>query len=293
MTSKIFKGSMICFILLLSVLFPVFSIPGVQAYISDFSGEYVYYRDKTFKSDSIVGFLYYDDTTYAARYYAAADKATKTPERDVTIYVSINPDKEHFELTGERIVGATESFEDTEVINYLHDLLYEFTERRKKQDVVSVDAVKSQQTFDQFGGFVTITYNALIPIFNIQSISSADSTKMFDVITTGILTSSADRSFTDFKGAGSEVKDKVRKFKKKNAKSFTAEFENQTVKLDTQWTPSMDNLWLMGDTALLTMNTITVPDAYKDCPEQFHARLLRRLLFFVAKAECYCIERKR
>ncbi|MCR5763418.1 MAG: hypothetical protein K6G00_08565 [Treponema sp.] len=277
MTYKLIKGSLLSFLLSLTILIPSFAVPGVQYYISDFSGEYVYYSDKTFKTDSIVGFLYYDDTTYAARYYSAADNNAKSPERDITIYVNINPEKTHLELTGERIVGATDTFEDTQVVNYLHDLLYEFTECRQKQQINSCEPVQSQQTFDQFGGFVTITYNSLIPIFNIQSIASADKTKIFDVLTTGILTSSSDASFTNFKGVNSDIKDKARKFKKKRAKALTVEFEGQKIKIDSQWSQSMENLWLLGDSALLTINTVSVPEAYKNSKEQFHDVLLRKL----------------
>lgn len=277
MTSKIIKAGLLSLILPLVVLFPAFSVPGVHYYTPDFSGEYVYYSDKTFKSDSIIGFLYYDDTTYAARYYSAANSKNKSPERDITIYVNIKPESRHFELTGERIVGSTDTFEDTEVVNYLHDLLYEFTERRQKQEITSCELVKSQETFDQFGGFVTVTYNTLIPIFNIQSIASADSTKMIDILTTGILTSSSDTSFTDFKTVKSDVSDKSRKFKKKSAKAFTVDFEGQKITIDDQWSQSMENLWLLGDSALLTMNTIEVPDIYKDYSEQYHALLLKKL----------------
>ena len=278
MTSKIIKAGILGLTLLISAIVPAFSVPGVQYYISDFSGEYVYYSDKTFKSDSIVGFLYYDDNTYAARYYSAADSKTQTPERDITIYININPEKQHLELIGERIVGSTDSFEDTQVVNYLHDLLYEFTERRQKQELNSCEPVKSTQDFEQFGGFVTITYNALIPIFNIQSITTADTNKIFDVLTTGILTSSTDKSFTSFKGSRDIPSKKAHgKLNKKGVKAFTAEFEGQKIKIDDQWTKSMDNLWLLGNAALLTLNTITVPDAYKDSQEYFHALLLRKL----------------
>lgn len=277
MTSLKIKGGILCLLISLSISFNAFAIPGVQYYTPDFSGEYVYYKDSSFKTDSIVGFLYYDDTTYAARYYSAADNKTKSPERDITIYVNINPQNNHLELTGERVVGSTDNIEDTEVVNYLHDLLYEFTARRQKQNIDSYAEIKSKQNFDQFGGFVTMTFSTLIPIFNIQSIATADGTKIFDTITTGILTSSADSSFTSFKGVKGELKDKDRKFKKKGAKALNVEFEGQKVTIDSLWSKSMDNLWLLGDSALLTLNTISVPDFYKESEEQFHALLLRKL----------------
>ena len=48
------------------------ALPCVAQYIPDSSGEYVYYEDKSFKNETFVGFLYFNDTTYAARNYSPA-----------------------------------------------------------------------------------------------------------------------------------------------------------------------------------------------------------------------------
>ena len=40
----------------------VFAVPGVESFIPDSSGEYVYYRDYSFERESYVGVLYYDDS---------------------------------------------------------------------------------------------------------------------------------------------------------------------------------------------------------------------------------------
>ena len=138
---------------------------------------------KTLKSFILVSlFLSVSGVSFACGpwYYSAADNKTKSPERDITIYVNINPQNNHLELTGERVVGSTDNIEDTEVVNYLHDLLYEFTARRQKQNIDSYAEIKSKQNFDQFGGFVTMTFSTLIPIFNIQSIATADGTKILE-----------------------------------------------------------------------------------------------------------------
>ena len=52
----------------------VFAVPGVESFIPDSSGEYVYYRDYSFERESYVGVLYYDDSSYQIRYYAPANK---------------------------------------------------------------------------------------------------------------------------------------------------------------------------------------------------------------------------
>ena len=81
-----------------------FSLPGVVSPIPDTSGEYVFYEDKTFNRESIVGFLYYREASYAIRYYAPATESEK--EKDITLYISVNPDNPVLELTGETFRGA-------------------------------------------------------------------------------------------------------------------------------------------------------------------------------------------
>jgi len=253
------------------------AVPGMVQYIPDSSGEYVYYSDKSFSRTSILGFLYYSDSAYALRYYAPADKKNQLPEKDITLYFSANPDSKFLDLTGENIVGAATE-EDTDIVNYMHDMFYEFTARAQKAFLDGNEKIESKQDFDQFGGKVTIVFNTQVPLFNIEAIKAADGTKILSVITTGALTSSGDTSFTDYKGVDVAPKDRERKFQKKSgAKSATLKFGNQSIKATTQWTQSMENLWLMDDYALLTMNTITVPEEYKDRPQVFEDMLVRML----------------
>ena len=238
------------------------AVPGMIQYIPDASGEYVYYSDKSFTRTSIIGFLYYDDSTYALRYYAPADTKKKLIEKDITLYFSVNPDANHLELTGENIVGATTA-DDTDIINYMHDLFYEFSARAQKAFLDSSEKIESKQDFAQFGGNVTIVFNALVPIFNIETIKAADGTKVFNVITTGVLAGSDDKSFTAYKGTDVAPKDKSRKFQKiSNAKESLVKSGNQEIKLTTQWTQPMENVWLMDDYASLVMTAISIPDGY-------------------------------
>ena len=61
-----------------------FSLPATEDWLPDTSGEYVYYSDKSFKDKSIIGFLYYNDETYAARYYSPSTLSKQ--EKDITVY---------------------------------------------------------------------------------------------------------------------------------------------------------------------------------------------------------------
>lgn len=261
-------------------LFSVFAhaVPGMIQYIPDNSGEYVYYSDKSFTRQSIVGFLYYDDSTYAVRYYAPADSKNKLVAKDITLYFSVDPEANHLELTGETIVGAVGG-EDTDIINYLHDLFYEFTARAQKAFLESNEKIESRQDFAQFGGTVTIVFNTMVPIFNIEEIRTGDGTKVFSTITVGQLVSSDDKSFTDYKGVETAPKDLKRKFQKKSgAKSMDAKYQNQSIKLTNQWTQAnMDGVWLMDDYAYLSMATVSIPDSMKNSTQLFEDMTVRMI----------------
>ena len=117
--------------LLLILNISAFALPGIKYYLPDSSGEYVYYTDNTFTTPSIIGFLYYDDTNYAIRYYAPANFDQKIPEKDITIYITIDSEDPGVVLTGEKIVGASDN-EDIDIINYMHDLLYQLSKVRSQ-----------------------------------------------------------------------------------------------------------------------------------------------------------------
>ena len=232
------------------------SVPGMVQYIPDSSGEYVYYQDKTFTRDSIVGFLFYNDSTYAVRYYAPADKKQSLLEKDITVYFSVNPEANNLELTGENIVGAN-SQDDVEIVNYLHDLFYEFSSRASKALLTDGTTIPSKQDYAQFGGNVTIMFNPLVPIFNIEAIKGADGKILLQLQTIGMLSSSGDKSFTQYKRIDGLPKDKTRNFKNdKKAKKQKVSALGIDINLDTQWTQKSDAMWALGDYAMLMVASI-------------------------------------
>ena len=247
----------------------LFSLPGFNPYIKDIPGEYVYYQDKTFSRESYVGFLTYDEKTYEARYFAPKNDKAKLPEKEVKVYFTLNPSADHVELTGEHISsGITQ--DDTEIVNYIHDMIYELTARRIKageivpgqNTVEGLDflhtGIRIDEDFPQFGGDVSIIYDFLVPLFNIKLIESNSAEAQFFVVTAGRVTSADDTAFDSFKGFPQKYSDKSHKFKKnKKAESKVFAMEDgQSVTLDTNWTQSMENLWLLGDAALISMGTI-------------------------------------
>ena len=151
-----------------------YALPGVVQYIPDTSGEYVFYKDKSFKTETIVGFLYYNESTYAARIYSPANEKAKTTEKDITIYVNVDSSKAGFTMTGEKIDGSVDG--NYELVNYLHDMLYEFAKRR--QNITLAKEIKTvDDDFNQFGGAVKIKFNSIVPLFNIEGMSSEEVTE--------------------------------------------------------------------------------------------------------------------
>ena len=167
-------------ITLLTALFlsvsSLFPLPGFPPYIQELPGQYVYYEDKTFQRKSYFGLLQFDEKTFAARYYAPFDAKEKKPETDVEIYFTIDPKADHMELTGEKIMSGFTP-EEAEIINYLHDMIYELSARRKKIGALSENKriVRNDEYFGQFGGFVTVEYDAIVPLFNIKQVFSDES----------------------------------------------------------------------------------------------------------------------
>ena len=234
----------------------VSALPGIKSPVADRSGDFVFYRDLTFKSDAVVGFAYYDDTSYAIRFYSEGSG------KDITLYVSVDPENPSPEFTGETIKGFTVQ-EDADIVNYLHDLFYEFTERRQKLEL-AYECKTEKWNFMQFGGDVTITYNPYVPLFNMEEIKTFFGKSVFSLETSGCLSSSEDKSFSDYKGMLFLPKDKKRTFEVKNTSPVKAEFGKQKITLDSSWQQGMENLWLLGDNAILTLGNFSKPDSVKD-----------------------------
>ncbi len=248
----------------------IYALPGFTPFIKDLSGQYVYYKDNTFNRDSYIGIITYDDATYGLRYYAPAnlDKTPVAKSKDIQLLFTLDITKQYIELTGERIIGNIES-DDTEIINYLHDIFYEFAARRKKAgQITTVSTIK--EDYAQFGGEVNIKFNPLIPLFNIEQITIPDGTEQLKLITTGQLISSQDESFNAFKELPVKITDSVHVFKNdKKAKATKYSVSNksiatQKITLDAQWTQSAENLWTLGKNAILIVDIIPSEQANSD-----------------------------
>ena len=231
-------------------------LPGFTSFIPDSAGEYVYYRDNSFSRESYIGILGYDDSTIQIRYFAPQDDDAMLPSKEIAILITVDPKSDFWNMTGERIVSTIlPDSDDTDIVNYLHDLLYEFSARRISAFEVESDKVVVDQDYPQFGGKVAVTFDARVPLFNIRTITDEKDSKVFDCVSIGTIKSSTDNTFEMFAGVNAP-KPTVQKETKKAAKSKLYKFENRSVTLDEGWEQKMENFWTLGNDSLITMSAL-------------------------------------
>ena len=255
----------------------LFALPGFTPFVPDTAGEYVYYRDYSFARESYIGLLCYDESTYQIRYYAPASRETVEAEKTIALLFSVNPESSFMDMTGERIITEIEpDSDDIDILNYLHDILYEFSSRRIKADPVEAEPVSLSQDYEQFGGKVTICFDSLIPLFNLKSIKGADGSVLLSCITIGRILDSEDTSFEDFHGLleanpyHAPTKTKI----KGKSKKYTTQ-DGQTITLDSNWESAADNMWMYGEEAFLTI--ASVPTYFADNSSLNNLFVLRKI----------------
>ena len=280
----------------------LFALPAVSRQIEDASGEYVFYRDNSFMRESYIGFLYYDESTYEARYFAPQTKTDSgeiLPAKNLQILFSVNPASSHLELTGERFITPPLE-EDTQIINYIHDLLYELTARRIKLGALDfTDYSKSKVDFlsegkivhdnyAQFGGNVTMIFDSIVPIFNLKKIVDYTGSDVFVICTIGRLASSQDKSFSEFvppsamKNSEEKKSDKKIKSAKVTQIEYTAQLNEkqnfrQEVSADKNWQTQSENMWTLGDSAFIFLSGFAFPQEIAQKGSDFvAAQILRR-----------------
>lgn len=264
------------------VSFSLFALPGVNSKIADTSGQFVYYKDSTFERESYVGIIYYDDETYGLRYFAPAQTGVSPlkPKKDIFILFSLDSTKNYVELTGERILSAI-TLDDTDIINYLHDMIYELTARRQKAGQVN-EKLSLTQDFEQFGGNVKINFDPLIPVFNIKNICDSTGKTVFNLVTSGQLSSSADENFSAFEGLPLKTQDTHTNFTlNKKASKQKIEYKKseqftQKITLDSQWTAKAQNFYTLSSNAILALDVIDFSNEDSEQKTKIIDNLLRR-----------------
>lgn len=228
-----------------------FALPGFTPIIDTSSGDYAWYRDETFSRQSFIGFLCYDNDTYQMRYFAPGNKKKHLPQLNVAIYVTLDKSKDYADFSGERIISARTS-QDAAIINYLHDIFYEFCKRRAAVLKLSNKPLKISDDFEQFGGPVDLMFDSLVPIFNLRYIENNKGEKKFSLITAGKLLSSDDSAFDNFCGLEISEQEKHKFLAPKGVDPVDFQTGNQSITVDSTWTPIAENSFACGNVANIT-----------------------------------------
>lgn len=241
------------------------------------SGDYIFYRDNSFKGESYVGFLYFDETTYAARYFSAST--------DITLYLALNEDKK--ELKGERIVGETK-VGDAEMVNYLRELFLTLLLAKKNaptkvdmkgramSNLLDFEDKRVRQNIPLFGGEVYASYDLLCPVFCLKSMKSPTGNKLLEAVTAGRIRNENDPSFSSFKGFAKKETETVPTLKGTEVarKNYTFQ-DKQSIMLSEDWEQKMENQWMLKDAAMIFMDKMKGRKGSKN--EQLF-ELLRRFI---------------
>ena len=233
----VLKKTFVSLFVILVISLSAFSLPGFEENLPTESGEYVYYRDFTFAKETYIGFLYYSEESIGVRCFSNGNF-------DVTILFSLDKSKDYIELTGERIVTQVTP-KDVEIVNYIHDMVYELSSRRKKvqnefltlkeQNEPITKQFVVDQDFVQFGGQVQLVFDGSLPIFNLESITDFYGKVLLKAVTMGTLSDSADTSFEKFTGfAKTPLVKEVVKNKKLSRKEQKL-FEETKQVYDSSW----------------------------------------------------------
>lgn len=249
--------------------------PTTESTQGTFSGDYVIYRDYSWKAPTWIGFLYYNDETYGA--FIRTDGPEKS--RTVSILFSGKIEKAKLVLTGQQIISSITS-DDTFGVNYLMGLLpklYElktFPRTRGEKTVFGMTTIRKQM--EEFGGAVTLDFQSFIPLFHLKTITGAKKGTVLELTETGSINGTGESVFYGYSPA--EPQQGTNTFTlDKAAKKETITVSDVTLHLDSQWKKIADNSFLCGDTAFLTVGTVNVPSAEAGNSLSAQEQLLRLL----------------
>lgn len=247
--------------------------PTTESVQGTFSGDYVIYRDYSWKVPTWIGFLYYNDETYGAFI------RTDDPEnpRTVSILFSGTIEKGKLSLTGQQIISSI-TRDDTFGVNYLMDLLpklYELkTFPRAGKSPFGTATVRKQM--EEFGGDVTLNFQSFVPLFHLKALTGAKKETVLELIEIGSINGNGESVFYGYNPI--EPQQDANEFTvDKAAKKETITVSGVQLHLDSQWKKIADNSFLCGNTAFLTVSTVNIPPAENGSLLSVPERLLRLL----------------
>lgn len=229
--------------------------PATESAQGTLSGDYVIYRDYSWKAPTWIGFLYYNDETYGAFI------RTDDPEnpRTVSILFSGKIERGKLSLTGQQIISSITP-DDTLSVNYLMELLpklYELkTFPRAGKAPFGTATVRKQM--EEFGGAVTLDFQSFVPLFHLKTITGAKKEPVLELTEIGSINGNGESVFYGYSPA--EPKQGTNTFTlNKTAKKETVTVSGISLHLDSQWKKIADNSFLCGNTAFLTVSMVNLP----------------------------------
>ena len=221
------------------------------------SGDYVIYRDYSWKAPTWIGFLYYNDETYGAFIHTQAPEKNST----VSILFSGNIDKGKLSLTGQQIISSITP-DDTLSVNYLMELLpklYEFkTFPRSRGGKAAFGTTTIRKRMEEFGGTVIMDFQSFIPLFHLKAITGAKKETILELTEIGSINGNGESVFYGYSPVEPQQGANVFKLDK-TAKKETITVSDVALHLDSQWKKIADNSFLCGNTAFLTVSVVNLP----------------------------------
>ncbi len=238
-----------------------FAVGVASSFSETSSGEFVVYRDRSWKDPTWVGFLQYDGTTYGATVYA--------PVRSIRVSILFRTENADGKLVliGQRFLSEPGK-DDAIYVNYLMSLLpdlYRYRAEALVSAVAADPAVSGRSSLipprasmtrnePSFGGNVVLTFAPEIPVFNLASLSGTNGL-VLSLERIGRISQGDDDAFYRFAPASDPVEGTPYKALSIDA-SDVREVDGITLSLDGQWTMIADNTFFLGGTAMLVVDTI-------------------------------------
>ncbi len=228
------------------------------------SGDYVIYRDYSWKEESWVGFFYYNKNTIAAFLYT--DKGKTFPQ----ILFSFEEQDGEFVITGQNIVSAQNNSQNyIYAVNYLMQMLPKFHEWKEKPNTESLVIQKSSKSIfeEEYDGECIVNFSSYIPLFYIESILNAKQKFVLKIEEIG--RAKSEESFFNFTPIKITKQKKQSKNKndfvfKSDAKKNPVTINGLKLHLDSQWMQQTENSFLLGEKAFLSVVPVNLEkSAYK------------------------------
>ncbi len=216
------------------------------------SGDYVIYRDYSWKKETWIGFLYYDKNTIGAFLY------TDGGNTFVKILFSGEALDDEFVILGQNnISGKNNNSNYIYAVNYLMQILpklYKWREAPKSESLVV--KTSSKNIFEeQYGGECLVNFSSYIPLFYISSILNKEKKLVLKLEEMGLVKDS-DEAFFSFSPIKIPKEKKSSFVLNKKAKKTIKDINGIKLNLDSQWKQDTQNTFFLNGISFLIVSPV-------------------------------------